>query len=67
MQTSEYGAIISAAGFEDVVVQDRTDQFITMLEQDLEKLQQRRSAFEEHFSASDFDALETRWTRKLKR
>lgn len=54
-------------GFVNVVADDRTDQFIDILEAELERFNEGKSQFLHQFKEYDFDYIVNGWQAKLKR
>ena len=64
---SEYGKIIGNCGFERVITEDRTKQFISILESEKKKFQQIKDVFVKDFSEKDFDLIIQGWDNKVVR
>ncbi|KAJ3702390.1 hypothetical protein LUZ61_006095 [Rhynchospora tenuis] len=62
-----YGKMIEAAGFHDVVAEDRTNQFLEVLQRELDTVEKEKDVFIEDFSEEDYDAIVNGWKAKLKR
>ncbi|KAK9826761.1 hypothetical protein WJX81_007185 [Elliptochloris bilobata] len=62
-----YGAMLEAAGFEDVVAEDRTWQFEASLKKELAAAEAGRARFVAEFSDADFEAVVGGWRAKLAR
>ena len=60
-----YGDHIRQAGFEQVIIQDQTDYLISILQDQLHKLDSRKQEFVNTFSEEDFEYLRSRWQLKL--
>jgi phosphoethanolamine N-methyltransferase len=62
-----YGQMLQAAGFIDVVAEDRTDQFVQVLKRELEVTEKSRDKFIADFSEDDYNYIVSGWESKLKR
>lgn len=62
-----YGELLRAAGFVDVVAEDRTEQFVKVLKRELAATEKSREKFVEDFSAEDYECIVSGWESKLKR
>ncbi|KAJ3670686.1 hypothetical protein LUZ60_008112 [Juncus effusus] len=62
-----YGKMLEDAGFHDVVAEDRTDQFLSVLQRELDEVEKNKDAFIQDFSEEDYDAIVNGWKAKLKR
>ncbi|XP_022097659.1 phosphoethanolamine N-methyltransferase-like [Acanthaster planci] len=62
-----YGKLLEAAGFINVKAEDRTEQFMEILEAEKAKVEKGREAFIKEFSEEDFQYLVDGWTNKLTR
>ncbi|TXG50852.1 hypothetical protein EZV62_023376 [Acer yangbiense] len=60
-----YGQMLSDAGFVDVVAEDRTDQFLQVLERELAAVEKDKDAFIHDFSEEDYNAIVDGWKAKL--
>ena len=65
MELERYGDHIRQAGFEDVVIQDQTQYLISILAEQLHKLDSRKDEFIDAFSEEDYGYLRSRWQMKL--
>ncbi|HEX8200380.1 MAG TPA: methyltransferase domain-containing protein [Isosphaeraceae bacterium] len=63
---ASYGALLEAAGFTDVVVEDATSRFIEILERESERLAARRAEFLAAFGEEDLNYLLARWAMKVR-
>ncbi|MCO5574216.1 hypothetical protein L7F22_027998 [Adiantum nelumboides] len=63
----EYGQMLRQSGFDDVVAEDRTAQFIDVLTRELAQFEKMKDLFLKEFSEEDFDAIVSGWKSKLKR
>ena len=66
IEPSEYGRLLEAAGFVDVVVDDATERFVEILESEADRLATRRGEFLESFSEDDLNYLVERWAMKVR-
>ena len=62
-----YGQMLENAGFHDVIAEDRTDQFLDVLERELAKVEKNKNEFVSDFSQEDYDAIVNGWKAKLQR
>lgn len=62
-----YGKMLRDAGFEDVVAEDRTDQFIGVLQEELRSVEKGKEEFVEEFSEEDYNEIVGGWKAKLVR
>ncbi|XP_078163961.1 phosphoethanolamine N-methyltransferase-like [Carex rostrata] len=62
-----YGKMIEAAGFHDVVAEDRTNQFLEVLQRELDTTAKNKDEFLQDFSEKDYDDIVNGWNAKLKR
>lgn len=62
-----YGKMIEAAGFHDVVAEDRTNQFLEVLQRELDMTAKNKDEFLQDFSEKDYDDIVNGWNAKLKR
>ncbi|CAL9218135.1 unnamed protein product [Arabidopsis halleri] len=62
-----YGQMLKDAGFEDVIAEDRTDQFVQVLRRELEKVEKEKEEFISDFSEEDYNDIVGGWTAKLER
>ncbi|XP_024022156.1 phosphomethylethanolamine N-methyltransferase [Morus notabilis] len=60
-----YGQMLRAAGFEDVVAEDRTDQFIQVLQRELDVVEKDKDEFIADFSEEDYNEIVGGWKAKL--
>ena len=68
LDPTKYAATLSAAGFSDVVAEDRTEQMVTSLQKELDTIRDPSAseAFERDFGAGDLKQLIASWEDKLK-
>lgn len=62
-----YGQMLKDAGFYEVVAEDRTDQFLEVLQSELDAVEKDKDAFIQEFSKEDYDEIVSGWKAKLKR
>lgn len=60
-----YGQMLRDAGFDEVIAEDRTDQFISVLEKELDKVEKDKETFIEDFSEEDYNDIVGGWKSKL--
>ncbi len=65
LELERYGDHIRQAGFDQVLVQDRTESLIDILQDQLHKLDSRKDEFIQTFSEEDYSYLRSRWQLKL--
>uniref|UniRef100_A0A803LTX1 phosphoethanolamine N-methyltransferase n=1 Tax=Chenopodium quinoa TaxID=63459 RepID=A0A803LTX1_CHEQI len=65
----EYGqaSILRDAGFEEVVAEDRTDQFLKVLERELNAVEEEKERFIADFSERDYNDIVGGWKAKVVR
>ena len=63
----EYGKVLESVGFEEVVVSDRTEQFIKVLNKEVERTLKQEEDFVNETSQEDFDAIIDGWKTKIVR
>jgi phosphoethanolamine N-methyltransferase len=61
---ASYGKLLEGAGFDSVLVEDATDQFIDIMKREAERLSANRADFVESFSEADLKYLIERWAMK---
>ncbi len=66
IEPRDYGRLLEAAGFVDVIVDDATPRFIEILEREAESLVTRRGEFLASFSEADLNYLVERWAMKVR-
>ncbi|CAN6998399.1 unnamed protein product [Brassica oleracea var. botrytis] len=59
--------MLKDAGFEDVIAEDRTDQFVQVLRRELEKVEKEKEEFISDFSEEDYNDIVGGWKAKLER
>lgn len=64
---ADYGKMLEAAGFTDVVVEDRTDLFEASLRKELALVEGQKDEYIKDFSQADYDAIVNGWNDKLGR
>ncbi|XP_038878463.1 phosphomethylethanolamine N-methyltransferase-like isoform X2 [Benincasa hispida] len=62
-----YGQMLEEAGFSNVVAEDRTDQFISVLQRELNTVEKEKEAFIHDFSEEDYNDIVGGWKAKLNR
>ncbi|XP_022955089.1 phosphomethylethanolamine N-methyltransferase-like isoform X1 [Cucurbita moschata] len=62
-----YGQMLRDAGFDEVTAEDRTDQFIRVLQRELSTLEKEKEEFVQDFSAEDYNEIVDGWKAKLAR
>lgn len=68
LDPTKYSMMLSAAGFSDIVAEDRTKQMVTCLQKELDSIREPSAteAFERDFGTGDLQQLTTSWEDKLK-
>ncbi|XP_029021153.1 uncharacterized protein LOC114864458 isoform X1 [Betta splendens] len=64
---AQYGRFIEEAGFCKVRAEDRTAQFMQVIESELQRAEAIRGEFTEEFSEEDYSAIVNGWREKLQR
>ncbi|KAF5189679.1 Phosphoethanolamine n-methyltransferase [Thalictrum thalictroides] len=59
--------MLKDAGFDDVIAEDRTDQFVKVLQKELDSLEKEKDDFISDFSEEDYDEIVSGWKSKLVR
>jgi len=62
-----YGQMLRNAGFHDVIAEDRTDQFLTVLQRELSEVEKNKDDFLADFGQEDYDDIVSGWNAKLQR
>ncbi|KAJ0962646.1 hypothetical protein J5N97_027768 [Dioscorea zingiberensis] len=62
-----YGKMLENAGFYEVVAEDRTNQFMQVLQRELDDVEKDKDAFINDFSEEDYDEIVDGWKAKLNR
>ncbi|KAM3350737.1 hypothetical protein ACQJBY_023050 [Aegilops geniculata] len=62
-----YGQMLQNAGFHDVIAEDRTDQFLKVLQRELAEVEKNKDEFLADFGQEDYDDIVTGWNAKLQR
>lgn len=62
-----YGQMLKDAGFNEVVAEDRTDQFLKVLERELDAVEKEKERFIADFSEEDYNDIVGGWKAKLVR
>jgi len=65
MELESYGDHIRQAGFEEIAIQDQTKYLVSILEDQLHKLDSRKDEFVNNFSQEDYEYVRSRWQMKL--
>lgn len=65
IEPTQYGKVLEAAGFTDVVVDDATDTFVDILRREEKRLVDERQHFLTAFSEQDLNYLVDRWNMKI--
>ena len=67
LDPESYGTIVGAAGFEEVAVEDRTEQMVACMRKELAaiKTDAAAQAFKADFGADDYTTLLSGWESKL--
>lgn len=65
MSVPEYGRVLGKIGFTDVVADDRTSQFIDILELELERFGEHKAEFLAKFHEYDYDYIVEGWKSKV--
>ncbi|KAG6745769.1 hypothetical protein POTOM_050276 [Populus tomentosa] len=60
-----YGQMLRDAGFDEVVAEDRTDQFIKVLQRELNAIEKDKDEFIHDFSQGDYNDIVGGWKAKL--
>lgn len=62
-----YGQMLRDAGFDDVIAEDRTDQFNQVLQRELDAIEKQKNEFIHDFSEEDYNDIVGGWKAKLVR
>ncbi|KAK1320780.1 Phosphoethanolamine N-methyltransferase 1 [Acorus calamus] len=62
-----YGQMLKDAGFDEVIAEDRTDQFMKVLQRELDAVEKDKDEFICDFSKEDYDEIVNGWKAKMKR
>ncbi|MBA0856127.1 hypothetical protein Goshw_023756 [Gossypium schwendimanii] len=60
-----YGQMLEDAGFDVILAEDRTDQFLEVLQRELNQVEKEKDAFISDFSKEDYDEIVGGWKAKL--
>ncbi|OIT21052.1 PREDICTED: phosphoethanolamine N-methyltransferase 1-like [Nicotiana attenuata] len=60
-----YGQMLRDAGFNEVVAEDRTEQFIKVLKKELDTVEKEKESFIQEFSEKDYNDIVGGWKAKL--
>ncbi|TMW66663.1 hypothetical protein Poli38472_013975 [Pythium oligandrum] len=63
----QYGQLLEDVGFTSVVAEDRTDQFVAVLQDELARTYEQKTAFIQDTSEADFNDIVQGWEAKLTR
>jgi len=66
VEPGEYGRLLQAAGFSDVVAGDASARFIEILQREMDQLVTNRAEFVTSFSEADLTYLVERWQMKVR-
>ncbi|URE23929.1 phosphoethanolamine N-methyltransferase [Musa troglodytarum] len=66
-QASFYTHMLKNAGFSKVITEDRTNQFLKVLQRELDAVEMDKEGFIRDFSQEDYDEIVDGWKAKLKR
>ncbi|XXG80018.1 hypothetical protein AAC387_Pa09g0974 [Persea americana] len=62
-----YGQMLKDTGFKEVIAEDRTNQFLNVLQRELVAVEKDKDAFIKEFSENDYSEIVHGWKAKLKR
>ncbi|RVX18091.1 Phosphoethanolamine N-methyltransferase [Vitis vinifera] len=62
-----YGEMLRDAGFIEVIAEDRTDQFLQVLQRELNAVETNKNEFVQDFSEDDYNEIVDGWKAKLMR
>ncbi|KAM7267060.1 hypothetical protein ACFE04_009226 [Oxalis oulophora] len=62
-----YGQMLRDAGFNEVIAEDRTDQFLRVLKRELDVIEKEKDEFIQDFSEDDYNDIVGGWNAKLVR
>ncbi|XP_068647147.1 phosphoethanolamine N-methyltransferase 1-like [Aristolochia californica] len=62
-----YGQMLKDAGFNEVIAEDRTNQFMEVLQRELASVENDKDKFVQDFSEEDYSEIVDGWNSKLKR
>ncbi|PKA59669.1 Phosphoethanolamine N-methyltransferase 1 [Apostasia shenzhenica] len=62
-----YGQMLKDAGFQEVIAEDRTNQFLDVLQRELDAVEKNKEEFIRDFSQEDYVEIVDGWKSKLKR
>ncbi|XP_057465353.1 phosphomethylethanolamine N-methyltransferase-like [Actinidia eriantha] len=62
-----YGQMLRDAGFDKVIAEDRTDQFMEVLQKELNVVEKEKEEFIKNFSEEDYNDIVDGWNAKLVR
>jgi len=67
LTVEDYGKTLENVGFKNVQAIDKTDQFLTILQKELNKFESEKNSFLKDFPKSDYDDISEGWKDKLER
>lgn len=67
LSPSQYGGVLESVGFTDVVAEDRTEHFVEVLKEELERTLINKDEFIQETSEQDFNDIVDGWKAKLVR
>ncbi|KAK2160634.1 hypothetical protein NP493_1634g00028 [Ridgeia piscesae] len=67
LSPAQYGKVLEDVGFVNVIAEDRTDQFVDVLQKELNRTMAIKDDFIREFSQADYDAIVNGWKEKLVR
>lgn len=67
LSPSQYGKVLEDVGFSNVVAEDRTEHFVSVLKEELERTLLSKDEFVKETSEQDFDDIVNGWKAKLVR
>ncbi|KAF8696103.1 hypothetical protein HU200_036993 [Digitaria exilis] len=62
-----YGQMLKNAGFSHVIAEDRSDQFLGILQKELDKFEKNKDDFLSDFSQEDYEDIVNGWKSKVQR
>ncbi|KAL6350959.1 hypothetical protein AAG906_031545 [Vitis piasezkii] len=62
-----YGQMLKDAGFGEVIAEDRTEQFIKVLQREMDAVEKNKDEFIQDFSEEDYNEIVGGWKSKLNR
>lgn len=67
MIADQWKILKQKVGFQDVVADDRTKQFVDILQVELDRFNEQKEEFLDQFEENDFDYIVSGWEAKLER